>query len=584
MRDTLVRSVPQSVDDDQHEQRYPIDSAVTRHLCAGVYVDRSFRNLIIYRIHNDSRRRIAPSQGFDLVPVVRHAWWSWLIDTGQLLAMLGGLLGGLAMDGLLPLVIVCCAMALCLLLAKIIEVLPQVLRMHVMVMAERWGRESAFRWGSPSKSDLSRCKRQVKAIFVGSLLAVLTPLVLSGVIGEHLTSAIRPAIAVASVIVACAMVAAIMRQLMLNGIADAKTVLPAGLTRREKVINEQQNHPCVIYERPPHQSGEVDLLDLRTRVGAPSPFLGSGKLVNRWLPPLTVQLLRPGEGPLREREYTQPPFPAHALVDALRTALAQLGTDPGEENLPGLEVRDRIYIAAADLPAESSLIHHRLGNLELRAFIDNHRRHGHHFLETSVPISGGELVATVLLRVSVKGRCLSLDVATCALTRTPDDFNAIDWYRAGRPAMMVRSALRSAIAVPFDILRMWRVLELPVVLGRAWWAQKDRSLILRRRSIGPRLAVREEIADVWDNAHLDRTTIYDHMKIVEQRVLKATEDFLREHGVDTSVFDKQATNIINSGVLNMGGSQMSVEHLAAGVRPQVIINHHEHNEAEGESA
>jgi hypothetical protein len=77
--------------------------------------------------------------------------------------------------------------------------------------------------------------------------------------------------------------------------------------------------------------------------------------------------------------------------------------------------------------------------------------------------------------------------------------------------------------------------------------------------------VREEIANAWENAQLDRTTIYDHMKIVEQRILKATEDFLREHGVDTSVFESKATNIINSGVLNMGGSQMTVEQLAAGV-------------------
>jgi hypothetical protein len=35
---------------------------------------------------------------------------------------------------------------------------------------------------------------------------------------------------------------------------------------------------------------------------------------------------------------------------------------------------------------------------------------------------------------------------------------------------------------------------------------------------------------------LDRTTIYDHMKIVEQRILKTTKDFLTEYGVDTSVF------------------------------------------------
>jgi hypothetical protein len=571
--DTLVRPIPHPVRDDQQEPQRPVDSAATRHLCAGVYVDRSFRDLIIRQVHNDARRRIAPSYGFDLVPVVRHAWRSWLIDISQLLAMLGGLLTGLAMGGLLAAVTVWCALALSLLLRGIIREFPQVVRLQVEAVAERWGRAaSGLRHRRLSEPGLPSRKRLLKAMLTGCVLVALVPFIASYVLNLPITSAIRPAIATGCVLVACAVVTGIVRQVFLNGIAYAQTVRPSQLTRREKVVDLQQNHPCVIYHRPPHQDVESDPLDLLTNTDVPSPFLGSGNLVNRWLPPLTVQLLRPGKGSLKEREYTRPPFSAHALVEALRTALKQLGTDPGEENLPGLEVRDRIYIAAADFPAESRLTRPNLGKLEIWGFIDNHRSYGHHFLETSVPIYGGELVATVLLRVSLKGRCLSLDVATCALTRTPDRFHEIDRYRAMGAMAMLRSAIRSAINMPVDVLRLWRLLEAPMVLGRSWWALRDRSTVPRRRSIGPRLAVREEKADTWDNTHLDRTTIYDHMKIVEQRILKATEDFLDEHGVDTSAFEKQATNIINSGVLNMGGGQMSIGQLAAGIGAQLINN------------
>jgi hypothetical protein len=571
--DTLVRPILQPVDDGHREQQMQADMAATRRLCAGVYVDRSFRDRIIRKIHNDARRRIAPSYGFDLVPVVRHAWWSWLIDTGQSLAMLGGLLAGLAADGVLATVTVWCAIALCLLLRGIIWVFPQLLRLQLEAVSEQWGRTlRGSRRRRLSDPDLRSRRRQLKAMLVGCFLATLIPFAVSFVLNVSMASAIRPATATGAVLVVCAIVAAVARQLALNAISRAQTVRPATLTRRETVIDVQQNHPCVIYSRPPHQNDEIDPLDLLTHTDGPSPFLGSGKLVNRWLPPLTVQLLRPGAGSLKEREYTRPPFSAHSLVETLRTALKQLGTDPGEENLPGLQVRDRIYIAAADFPAESALARPGLGKLEIWGFIDNHRLYGHHFLETSVPISDGEMVATVLLRVSLKGRCLSLDVATCALTRTPETYHAIDWYRTSGATTMLRSVVRSAFAVPFDVVRMWRLLEVPVALGRAWWAQKDRSAVPRRRSIGPRLAVREGIADAWDNAQLDRTTIYDHMKIVEQRILKATEDFLKEHGVDTSVFEKQATNIINSGVLNMGGGQMSVGQLAAGIGAQLINN------------
>lgn len=581
----LVTSIRQAT--DSHDKHSPIDSAATRHLCAGVYVDRSFRDLILRKIHNDARHRVAPSYGFDLVPVVRHAWWSWLLDTGQLLAMLWILVASITIDSLLAAVVVWCVVVLCLLLRGIARVFPEVLRLQVEGVSEHWGLQANTRRRRVSDRGLQSRKRLLKAMLVGCLIAAVAPLVVSYLLKVPLTSAARPAIMISSLLVSCAIVAGVVRQLLLNAVAHAETLRPQTLTRREKIIDEQQDHPCVIYHRPPHKDDEADLLDLLARTDTPSPFLGSGRLVNRWLPPLTVQLLRPGDGSLEQREYTRPPFTAHKLVETLRAALKKLGSDPGAENLPGLEVRDRIYIAAADFPADGGLIRGGLGKLEIWRIVDDHRLTGHHFLETSVPIFGGELVATVLLRVSVKGRCLSLDVATCALTRTPEAYHVIDWFGERGTRAVLRSAVRSALAVPVDVMRMWRLLEVPVVLGWAWWAwwaQKDRTVVPRRRSIRPKVAVREEIANAWENAQLDRTTIYDHMKIVEQRILKTTRDFLKEYGVDTSVFEKQATNIINSGVLNMGSSQMAIGQLAAGVGAQLINNGLINSGPEGASA
>lgn len=582
MSDTLVTPIRQVT--DSHDKHSPIASAATRHLCAGVYVDRSFRDLIIRKIHNDARHRVAPSYGFDLVPVVRHAWWSWLLDTGQLLAMLGIPLASLAIDGSLAVVVVGCVVVLCLLLRGIARVFPEVLRLKAEDVSKRWGLQDSTRRRRVSGPDLQSRKRLLKAMLAGCLIAAVAPLVVSYLLEVPLTSAARPAIVISSLLVSCAIVAGVVRQLLLNAVAHAGAVRPRTLTRREKIIDGQQDHPCVIYHRPPHKDDDADPRNLLARTDTPSPFLGSGKLVNRWLPPLTLQLLQPGDGSLQQREYTRPPFTAHKLVEALRAALTKLGSDPGAENLPGLEVRDRIYIAAADYPADGGLIRGGLGKLEIWQIIDDHRLTGHHFLATSVPIFGGELVATVLLRVSIKGRCLSLDVATCALTRTPEAYHVIDKFGERGTRAVLRSAVRSALAVPVDVIRMWRLLEIPVVLGWAWWAQEDRTVVPRRRSIRPKVAVREEIANAWENAQLDRTTIYDHMKIVEQRILRTTKDFLKEHGVDTSVFEKQATNIINSGVLNMGGSQATIGQLAAGVGAQLINNGFVNSGSEGASA
>lgn len=493
MSDMLVTPIRLAA--DSHDKHLPIASAATRHLCAGVYVDRSFRDLILRKIHNDARHRVAPSSGFDLVPVVRHAWRSWLLDTGKLLAMLGIPLASLAIDGPLAVVVVGCVVVLCLLLRGIARVFPEVLRLKAEDVSKHWGLQDSTRRRRVSGPGLQSRKRLLKAMLAGCLIAAVAPLVVSYLLEVPLTSAARPAIMISSLLVSCAIVAGVVRQLLLNAVAHAETLRPQTLTRREKIIDEQQDHACVIYHRPPHQDDDADPRNLLARTDTPSPFLGSGTLVNRWLPPLTLQLLQPGGGSLQQREYTRPPFPAHKLVETLRAALKKLGSDPGTENLPGLEVRDRIYIAAADYPADGGLIRGGLGKLEIWQIIDDHRLTGHHFLETSVPIFGGELVATVLLRVSIKGRCLSLDVATCALTRTPEAYHVIDKFGERGTRAVLRSAARSALAVPVDVIRMRRLLEIPVVLGWAWWAQKDRTVVPRRRSIRPKVAVREEIAN-----------------------------------------------------------------------------------------
>ncbi|MDQ3153653.1 MAG: hypothetical protein M3R63_18705 [Actinomycetota bacterium] len=553
---------------------------MTRHLCAGVYVDRSFRDLVIRQLHNDSRRRVAPSYGFDLVPVVRHAWWSWFLDTGLQVAIVGCLASGVVLGRWLAVVLVVCAILICLMLRVAARIIAEMFQAQAAAVAERWFERRGFRMRLETPGSLLQKRRRLlKAVLAGCVVVAVAPIVVSNVLGVPLGEAVPAATTIGFILVASAVLIGVLRQLLLNAVYRADSLRPTTLTRREQVIDEQQSHPCVIYRRP-EPTEDADPLDFSVRHDEPSPFVGSGTLINRWLPPMTIQLLRPGLGDLEQREYTTPPFTAHALVERLRSALQQLGTDPGAENLPGLQVRDRVYVAEADICADRSLLHSNLGKLDLYRVIDDHRSAAHHFLETSVPIAGGELVATVLVRVSVKGRCLSLDVATCALTRTPQSYQVIDGFAEHGTSAVLRSAVRSAFVLPGEVMMLWRLAEIPVMLARTWWAVKDRTHIPRRGiTVGARVAVRMEKADDWKNAQLDETAIYDHMKIIEQRILRATKDFLKAHDVDTSVFEKQATNIINSGVLNMGG-RTEVNQSAVGTSARVIVA----AGAEGQSA
>jgi hypothetical protein len=532
-----------------------------------MYVDRRFRNLVIRRIHNDARRRVAPSLGFDLVPVVRHAWRSWLLDTGQQLATVGVLIIGLVTAGLLASVVVLCAVVFCFLLRGLATVFPEVFLRQVAAVSERWGRQPK-RDRKPGP-DLRSRKRLLNAILAGCLITLTTPWVASFVLGTSLVAAIPAAIAIGSTLVVTTVVAGTVRQLMLNALARAKVVRPVTLTRRERVIDEQQRHPCVIYHRPPNTGDRDDAPDTPTSNEWRTSFVGSGTLVNRWLPPLTVQLVRPGKGTLGQREHDRPPFTAHRLIEALRAELEKIGSDPGAENLRGLQVRDRLYVAADDFPADGSLVDGGLGKFQLWQLINDHQLAFDHFLETSVPTAGGELVATILIHASVKGRSLTLDVATCALARTPTSYRVIDLRGQQGNAAVVRAALRAVVATPADIRRSVRLFGVPSTVGMSVWARKDRTLVPRRRTIRPEIAVREKIADTWENTvNLDRDKLYGHMKIVEQRILTATKDFLAEHDVDTSVFEEQAISIINSGVFNMG--QMVANQVVGGPDGQAV--------------
>jgi hypothetical protein len=582
---TLDRPAPEKsprTEPDQHSEL-----SATRHLCAGVYLDRRFRNLVIRKVYNDSRRPVAPSYGFDLVPVVRHAWRAWALEVVLLSAVLAVLIVAVVLHHALAVLTVLCWCAMYLALLDATKNLYVFLRLRAKLAAEQWSNRRERKRPARDLEERSKRKRRFKTSFACCVLLGLAPVPAARALHTSL-HAVLPKVAVyAGALLVCGVAIGVLRQLQLNANQHAHSLRPRTLTRREEAIDQQQDPTCVVYQRPVSKK-DTDPFDLLTgQEKYPSPFVGSGQLVHRWLPPMTVQLLRPDLANLldmAQREHATPPFDAHQLVDHLRFALRQLTTAPGSENLPGLHVRDRLYIAEADVSADRKLL--GANDFEIRRIIDNPLAPAHHFLETSVPIAGGELVTTVLIRVSLKGRCLSLDVATCALTRTPGHYQVTDQYGEDGIGAVIRAALRAVCALPRDVLMFWRLVAVPVLAARAWWAAKDRTHKPRRGvPVSPRVSLREKVADEWKNAQLDRTTIYDHMKIIEQRVLKATLDFLKAHDVDTSEFEQQATNIINSGVLNMGGTMVG-DNTAVANSAKVMLGAAQElqNTAKGQSA
>ncbi|WP_240555430.1 hypothetical protein [Streptomyces albus] len=355
-----------------------------------------------------------------------------------------------------------------------------------------------------------------------------------------------------AVMVSCLIVGAT-RQVMLNRILRAENLRPNKLSRRQRAADTQQHHICAVYRRPHHSDDEDDLTRF-TLFGDESPFIGAGELVYQWNPPVCIQLLRPGDdkAPLHEREHPVPPFQAHELVEYLRNAVRQLDADIGEVRLPA-HVRDRVYVAETDVAADRTLLPLRIDESDIREIINTPGSKQHHFLEITTEVEGAEFVATVLLRVSLQGRTLTISTAACVLAHTPRLFQRTEEFGHHGAIAVVWAALKEFRALPGEILRSWRIVRYAFSLVKAVLLPRDlTSTPIRNVLIGTRVSVREKAAQAWSKIQLEKSVILGRMKTIEQRLLHAAGDFLEVNGVDTSEFNDRALKIINSGIFNFG--------------------------------
>jgi hypothetical protein len=534
------------------------DSKATRYLCAGVYLDRDFREMVIRRVYNDSKHMVAPSYGFDLVPVVAHAWWAWLLETLKWLLLLAVLLGGIAWAPAAT-AAATALFGLCWSAAVAVRSALVALPLKAKERADRFLRR--VRWNSES-NDLAEHLRSLKLACIGSGALVVAVPMISVMAGIPLSQLLRQTaiMGMLTVLVACGCGAGQRGALH----QTAKGRLPSPNSHRYRAINEQQHHTFVVYRRAPKEEPEPEnFRDILALDDSHKPFVGAGRLTHRWNPPLNIHLMQIGEGSIADREFDPLPFKAHELVAYLKDEMQRLDGQDDATSLPDFGKADRIYIAEADVDQGRGWLQGEPATHEIEEIIDRPFDRFHHFLEIRTSVSG-ELVTTVFLRTTVKGRALSLDFAACALTRTPDEYHILDEYGEDGFAAILRAAVRTLTELPSDIMRTWRLIHVPAILLGAFRARRSRVLYPKRGvKIGAKLSVREEKRMSWETAQLDRTLISDHVKLIEDRLLKTATEFLREKKVDISEFEERATSIINTGIMNFGES-MNVNNSAVG--------------------
>ncbi|CAL9324791.1 hypothetical protein [Streptomyces sp. SudanB66_2053] len=547
-------------------------TSATRHLCAGVYVDERFRDLVIDEVCTAPHRRVAPSYGFDIVPVMHHAWLAAALSALPRATVLAVVVGPV-LAGAVPAAILIAGGFGLLLLLRLAALLRNSDREPVPA------RKSRRRLPDPLRAH--RClfrfllprvttprTRAVRRVVTAGLWLVLIILAIALIYPRQALTALLLAAALTCVYLAVGAI----RQLILNRILRAAVLRPSRLSGRQRAADRQQHHMCAVYRRSRHSDDEDDLT-MFTLFGDESPFIGAGELVYQWNPPMSIQLLRPDsdEAPLHEREHSVPPFKAHELVEYLREAVLPLNADSHDVRLPA-QVRDRVYVAETDVAADRSLLPHHFTQDELRAIINTPESKQHHFLEIVTPADGAEFVATVLLHVSLQGRTLSLSTAACVLAHTPRSFQRAEEFGHHGATAVIWAAFNELGALPSDIQRSWRILRYLYRLAKAFALPRDLTTTpIRNILIGSRVSVREESSQAWAKVQLEKSDILGRLKTIEQRLLSAASDFLHTMDVDTSAFNDRALKIINSGIFNFGDNN-SFTNNAVGDAAQVGVS------------
>lgn len=540
----------------------------TRRLCAGVYLDHEFRDTVLRDVLHDPYHRVAPSYGFDLVPVAAHAWRAWCLETIQHTGVLTILLAASVQSPPAAITAVC-LLVLWGLAAPTLRLLPEVAALGLRVVFLTMRRRYLSLNEMADANRFTAAKQWLKLYLGGCALALIVPVVCAGRSETPFSLLLLWATATLGLMAGLTAIttAARHRAVGLTRVGDLR---PPELNGRLRTIDRQQDETVVVNLRPEPMNPEDEEFPRLGQKDRPSFFVGSGKLVHRWLPPLTIQLLRPAEDrangatdDLARREYTTPPFEAYQLVDHLRHRMRPLGHTADPVRLPGYRIRHRVYVAEQDVRSGAGA----WDAADLREIINDPHGAAQHFLEIRVT-SNGELVTTVFLRATVKGRCLTLDLATCALTRTPTGYQHLGRLAHPSARAVTCSVLLALFRLPAELSRCRRLPAAAMIAVRAVRTFRSRRL---EAGAAPRISVREEKAADWDLATFDEPTILAQMKIIEQRLLKATRDFLKSCNVDTSTFEKRAETIISASVLNMGG-RVDISNSAVGDNARVDQN------------
>jgi hypothetical protein len=280
------------------------------------------------------------------------------------------------------------------------------------------------------------------------------------------------------------------------------------------------------------------------------PFVGSGQNITTWQFALAV---RP-----REEGGPDPEIDPVDLNRHIKIRVAALGeASKGTMRLPGLNLSDRVYVSGRDVDAPvlkpSKLREAGYEFNDIAGIQRDPTTPVRHYLRCELVSWGGELVTTIYCHFALQGESLYVEFSSHLLSPTPDRFHVFErdgglldhtefWEGVRSSAMMPIDLVRSPFDTIANALRGIRNASRKGP-GGDQGALEDCGALVGVRELG--------IGNDRQNYFQHRDSV-KYTGILERQILAALTEYLREHGVDTTELEERVTAIVNHGVINYG--------------------------------
>ncbi|MFI6930979.1 hypothetical protein [Streptomyces sp. NPDC050287] len=305
-----------------------------------------------------------------------------------------------------------------------------------------------------------------------------------------------------------------------------------------------------------HELKRANVLPYADAAARTTPFVGSGRKIKEvvWQP---IDVSRPADAPGGGKLPLRP-FDA---VD-LHTYVAR--RMEGVSGLEGLRARNRLYVLGSNAHMLPDLLPDRTARPRAqipKQFVQAGLLSPGAGMRTHLCLErvgeGGRLIVSMYLRAILNPPSLTWEVAAYAIPPLSGRFYRVDrlpvarfdrwWSLVSYATSHTWPELRGAVGRRRERRRRRRTTERE--LTRLRRDIRDQHLLV---DCGARSSLRSDISD-WNQAgYPERIDAQDFLFRLQQGVLVATEQFLRDHNVDTGSFDK-AQQIISTQTYNISG-------------------------------